>query len=226
MWGLHQSLVDMSATYQQGHLSPGDENHVAPPQPRARRELFELVRGGRGVQVGDWLLFRIAMATDWKGVAVGVRHDLVQEIRSLLIHKRIEYRRHSKEACLLASMENGQERERCLVAWVAEVVAAVLSPAGGCGVSRKMGVLELLSGALDVWVPAVAQGCTKCTRARMHTGLLARRDLTQTPAGLDPRLHSPECFRAHAASAAAVPRPHALDASPCRCAVANEEVGT
>ena len=168
MCGLHQSLVDMSATYQQGHLSPGDENHVAPPQPRARRELFELVRGGRGVQVGDWLLFRIAMATDWKGVAVGVRHDLVQEIRSLLIHKRIEYRRHSKGACLLASMENGQERERCLVAWVAEVVAAVLSPAGGCGVSRKMGVLELLSGALDVWVPAVAQGCKLQVHACEH----------------------------------------------------------
>lgn len=66
----------------------------------------------------------------------------------------------------------------------------------------------------------------KCTRASMHAGLLARRDLTQRPAGLDPRLHSPECFRAHAASSAAVPRPHALDASPCRCAVANEEVGT
>ena len=208
----------------------------------------------------DWLLLRIAMAADFKGLAVGVRNEMMQELRKLLIFFRIAHRRvarglacsalaspaillptisnstaqnssdarstaaestamhtspslpsvtlleisgedhdmtRSAAAVFATAAEDAREtpRERQVLEWIGATVASALCPEAGTSVSRKSGALELLSTALDVWVPRAAER-------------------------IDARLHSRQCFSSHSAPGGTVrrsTREHFLANPTCRC---------
>ena len=112
---------------------------------------------------------RIVLATDLKGMPKGVATDFKEHLRAMLISVRILNRRARK-----TDGTDADERELQVVQKIGALVDSVLRPSMGAGVSRKEGVLCLLSIALDVWVPRAAQR-------------------------VDSRIHSAACFSASCA---------------------------